>query len=57
MFYFPMKGRAEVIRQVFRLAGVEFEETSFDAEDKWNDWIKNWKSSKSLMQLVCLCLN
>ena len=51
LFYFPICGRGEVVRQVFRLAGVEFEDTRFTPPGEWNEWIKHWKSSK------CLCLH
>ena len=50
LFYFPIMGRGEVVRQVFQLAGVEFIDTRFTPPDEWNEWIKHWKSSN------CHCL-
>ena len=46
LYYFDLAGRAEVVRQVFQLADVEFEDTRITRMHEGDDWFKYWKSSE-----------
>ena len=51
LFYFAIEGRGEVVRQVFKLAGVDFKDTRFAYPNEWFGNSK-FKSSKALVLRV-----
>lgn len=56
LIYFDLRGRAEIPRMLFRVAGVKFEDKRLfvDANGKSTEWAA-MKSSKCLYTFICNC--
>ena len=44
LIYFDVRGRGEIPRLLFHLAGVNFEDTRVDPGDEWQNTFKNRES-------------